>query len=185
MTNMCSVCQENIDGYGDCLCTRGKPGLRDAVKWLATTDIFEEHIGSRLATLLKLLDTPLKRLDAKMSGQPQIAATVATLHAKFSEKYGKLVREKEAQYHAAAIEARRRYSNAKGTAREKPWKIFEYELKNDQLYQSLLEDLRNAEVAKIYLENLLEIIKTRGESLNKMSDDRRLWARIDASTRDY
>lgn len=185
MTRMCIVCREDVDSFGDCSCTRGKPAMRDAIMWLEQTKVFENHEGERLATLLKIIDSPLKRLDAKMEGQHQLAAVVAALHAKYTERYGRLLREKEVQYHEAAMHARRRYANVKGTSREKPWKIFEYEIKNDELYQSLLGDLTNAAVAKEYLGHLLDIIKQRGESLNKMSDDRRLWTRIDASSRDY
>jgi len=185
MNDVCIICKEEEDEYGDCLCTRGKPTFRDAIKWLRVTEIFEDHEGERLADLLKMIDTPIKKLDIKIASHPQMAAAVASLYAKYAEKVQKLLFEKEAKYHAAILDARRKYDNAKGAGNTRPWKMFDYEIKNKAEYRKLLEDLGRLTVARDFLGTILDIVRTRGDSLNKMSDDRRLKTRIDASSKDF
>jgi len=184
VNEICSVCREELDDYGDCLCTKGKPGMREAVKWLKTSDAFDGHEGSRVADLVKMIDTPVKRLDSKISIQPQLAASVAALYTKYLKRALSLELEKERLHANLSLEKRKRYDSVKGTSREKPWKIFEYEIKIDPRFNDLQDRHIRADIAQTFLGDLTSTMKSRGHDLQKMSDDRRQKLRIDAESRD-
>lgn len=180
VNKICEVCCQPIDDMYNCLCVKGKPSMGAALHWLSESDIFEPHERSQLVNLIKMLDTPIDGLDQRWVIQPQLAAAVATLRAKYlreSKRKSRLAERKEA---SLLLNKRKKYQTALGSKDNKPWKLWEKEVVDDEKLNVLQEEVEDRVAALTLLEDIVRILHKRGDSLTKMSDDRRQLRRIDS-----
>jgi len=180
----CEVCGYPMDELKECKCTKGKPVLAIAVRWLWETDIFDAYEGKDIAVMIKMLETPIRSLDSKREMHHQLAASVATLKSKYLHRFKAKTQEKEEVMKRRLLGKREEYLAEKNRTDSKPWKLHGYEVELGADYRRLVAECDRAEAAHDFIENLMRIMHNRGDDIKKMSDDRRQMRKLDFKEND-